>query len=242
MSRVVLLFTVLLLLVVAAGPLHAQGSVQTITLRASDGVSIAGTLYLPARRGGQAPAVILLHMLTRSRDDWQPVASKLADAGIAALAIDLRGHGTSGVGPSTGSGDLSIDLLDVQAARVFLKSRPDVAADRIGIAGASVGANLAAIAAAGDPGIRSLALLSAGLDYRGLRTEAALKKFNDRPALIVASQEDPYAVRSAHQLVAAGSGTRELRLLNDAGHGTVMFSRQPDLIGVLVDWFQRTLV
>jgi dienelactone hydrolase len=242
MSRVVLLFTGLLLLAAGAGPLNAQSGVQTVTLRAADGVPIGGTLYLPARRAGQAPAVILVHMLTRSRDDWQPVASRLAEAGIAALAIDLRGHGTSGAGPASESGDLSIDVRDVQTARVYLKGRPDVATDRIGIAGASIGANLAVLAAAGDPTIRSLALLSAGLDYRGLRTEAALKKFNERPALIVVSQEDPYAVRSAHTLAAAGSGTRELRLLNDAGHGTVMFSRQPDLIGVLVDWFQRTLV
>ena len=62
-----------------------------------------------------------------------------------------------------------------------------------GLAGASIGANLAVLAAADDPTVRSLALLSVGLDYRGLRLEAALKKFGARPALLVASQEDPYA-------------------------------------------------
>jgi dienelactone hydrolase len=244
MNRVTLACSVVVLLLVFAcvHPAGAQGVTQTITLRASDGVPIAATLYLPARRAGQVPAVILLHMLTRTRDDWQPLASRLADAGLAALAIDLRGHGASGMGPEPAADDLGADLFDVQAARAFLKGRPDIAADRIGIAGASIGANLAVLQAANDPGVRSIALLSAGLDYRGLRIDAAMKKYNERPALIVASQDDPYALSSARQLAGAGTGMRELKLLNDAGHGTVMLTRQPDLIAALVDWFQRTLV
>ena len=47
----------------------------------------------------------------------------------------------------------------------------------IGLAGASIGANLALLDAADDPGVMSVALLSPGIDYRGLRTEAAMKKY-----------------------------------------------------------------
>jgi pimeloyl-ACP methyl ester carboxylesterase len=211
-----------------------------VSLRTSDWVSIAATLYLPSRR--PAPAVILLHMLGRSRDDWQPLAARMADAGLAAMAIDLRGHGASSASPEGSSADLSRDLLDVQAARAYLKNHAEIATDKVGMAGASIGANLAVLAAASDATVRSLALLSAGLDYRGLRIEAAMKKYNERPALIVVSQEDPYPLRSAKVLTASGSGPRELKLLDGAGHGTVMLTRQPDLIGVLVDWFQRTLL
>jgi hypothetical protein len=39
-----------------------------------------------------------------------------------------------------------------------------------------------------------------------------------------------------------GAGIRDLRLVTGAGHGTVMLARQPDLIGVLVDWFRLTLL
>ena len=234
------LLGVLLCLPATPGPAHPQASTLAVTLHTTDGVAIAGTVVLPSRR--PAPAVILLHMLARSRDDWQAVAARLADAGIAAMAIDLRGHGASGTAEAAPSQDLGPALLDVQAARAFLKSRPDIATDRIGMAGASIGANLAVLAAASDTSVRSLALLSAGLDYRGLRIDAAMKNYGDRPALIVASQEDPYAVRSAKQLAAAGSGLRDLRLLTGAGHGTAMLVGQPDLIGALVDWFKRTLV
>jgi pimeloyl-ACP methyl ester carboxylesterase len=160
------------------------------------------------------------------------------------LAIDLRGHGASGPDPrgdGNASQDLSPDLLDVQAARAFLISRPDFAVTAVGIAGASIGANLAVLAAAADPTIRSIALLSPGLDFRNLHSEAAMKKYGDRPALLVASQEDGYAARTIHKLEKAGAGTREVHLVNGAGHGTAMLSRQPDLLALVLEWFQRTL-
>ena len=68
-----------------------------------------------------------------------------------------------------------------------------------------------------------------------------MKKYAGKPALLVASDEDAYALRSAKDLQKAGGGTRELLVLNHAGHGTVMFSRDADLVRVLVDWFHRTL-
>ena len=61
-------------------------------------------------------------------------------------------------------------------------------------------------------------------------------------ALLVASSEDPFALRSARQAVTMGDGPRELRVLSGAGHGTVMLTRQPDLVDALVDWFLRTLL
>ncbi len=207
--------------------------------KTEDGVSIAGTIYLPGR---PAPAVILVHMQTRSREDWQVLGQRLADAGIVALAIDLRGHGASDHGPPATGPGLAAMQLDVKAARAYLATRSDVIGGRVGLGGASIGANLAVLAAAGDPTVRTLALLSAGLDYRGLRTEAALNRYGARPALLVASQEDNYAMITMRRLSGQGAGTREQLVLNGAGHGTVMLSRQPDLVGTLVDWFRRTLL
>jgi alpha-beta hydrolase superfamily lysophospholipase len=243
MNRLARLAAAVVLLPGWAASSVTVASVTTVTFHAKDGVPIVGSLYQPSRR--PTPCVILVHMLTRSRDDWQALASRLADAGIAALAIDLRGHGSSGADPRTDPNalqDLSPDLLDVQAARAFLASRPDLGVTSVGIAGASIGANLAVLAAASDPTIGSIALLSPGLDYRNLRTEAALKKYGERPVLMIASQEDGYATRSTRRLQkAAGTGVREVRLVNGAGHGTAMLSRQPDLISLIVEWFQRTL-
>ncbi len=226
----------------ASVPAAGAGPVTTVSFRTSDGVQLVGSFYHASRR--PAPCVILVHMLARSRDDWQMLASRLADAGIAAFAIDLRGHGSSAADPRPDPGamqDLAPDLLDVQAARLFLSMRSDLGVTTVGVAGASIGANLAVLVAAADPTIRSIALLSPGLDYRNLHAEAALKKYGERPALMIASQEDGYATRSIRRLEKAGTGAREVRLVNGAGHGTAMLTRQPQLIGSIVEWFQRTL-
>jgi alpha-beta hydrolase superfamily lysophospholipase len=229
----------LALLVIVAGALLAAPSesraAQRVTFKTDDGVVIAGTWYEPASRSG--PAVILVPMLHRSRHDFDGLASQLASAGIGALTFDLRGHGES---QGTIGADLGEMVADVQAARRFLAGRGDVTG-RVGLAGASLGANLAAMAAAGDPTISSLALLSPTLDYRGVRIEAAMKKFGARPVLMVASDEDGYASRSVRDL-AKGQRGREVLRLTGAGQGTVMLERDPSLMGSLVDWFRRTLL
>ncbi|OFW10245.1 MAG: hypothetical protein A3H96_18330 [Acidobacteria bacterium RIFCSPLOWO2_02_FULL_67_36] len=226
----------LLLLVLPAG-----AASQRVSIRTDDGVTIAATWYEPSAR--MAPAVILVHMLHRSRRDWEPVASLLASEGIGALAIDLRGHGESS--GTTGEGaqpDYSAMVRDVAAARRYLAARSDVQQAHVGIAGASLGANLAVLEAAGDPSIASLALLSPSLDYRGLRIEPAARKYGNRPALLVSSDDDPYATRSVKDLKEAGGGPRETLLVSRAGHGTTMLGRAPDLSRALVDWFRRTLL
>jgi pimeloyl-ACP methyl ester carboxylesterase len=220
----------------ASGPGFSSALSQRITLRTLDGVTIAATWHDPSSR--PAPAVILVHMLGRSRQEWEGVAARLAAEGTGVLAIDLRGHGESS---GDAAGDYTSMLKDLAAARQHLAVRPDVVHGRIGVAGASLGANLAVLAAADDTTIGSLALLSPSLEYRGLRSEAALRKYGGRPALLVVSDDDPYAMRSAKDLQKAGPGVRELVVLNGAGHGTNMLSRSPDLGRTLVDWFRRTL-
>jgi alpha-beta hydrolase superfamily lysophospholipase len=214
---------------------------QRVTFRTDDGVNLVATWYEPSTRPG--PAVILVHMLTRSRREWEALAQRLSSEGIGALALDLRGHGESSAGPAGAPDriDYSALVLDLRAARRFLAQRSDVQQTRVGIAGASLGANLAALLASADPSIASLALLSPSLDYRGLRIEAAARKIT-RPMLLVAGDDDPYASRSARELEKAGGGPREVRILKQAGHGTAMLGRDPTLADALVDWFRRTLL
>jgi acetyl esterase/lipase len=221
----VLLFgpAILLLLTVGAS---AQ---RRVTFRAEDGALLTGAYYEPSQR--PAPGIVLLPMLRRSHADWDAVASALSDAGFVVIAMDYR------------PGDeLGAYALDVRAAKSFLRERSDVIAGRIGLAGASIGANLAVLDAASDPGVMSIALLSPGLDYKGLRIEAAMKKFGARPALLAGSTKDPYAARTIRHLTTIGSGLREVRLTDAVAHGTVLPARDPELIPALVDWFKRTLL
>jgi dienelactone hydrolase len=203
-------------------------AVRRVTLRAQDGATLAAAYYEPSRR--PAAGIVLLPMLRRSHADWDTVASHLADAGFAVLAVDLRQ-----------GDDIGALAFDVRAAKGFLRERPEVSAGGIGIAGASIGANLALLDAADDPRVLSIALLSPGLDYKGLRIEGAMKKYGARPALLAGSTKDPYAARSIRHLATVGPGAREVRFTDAVAHGTVLLSRDQELVGALVDWFRRTL-
>jgi pimeloyl-ACP methyl ester carboxylesterase len=233
--RIVAVFATLAAMVLhPSSPLSAM---QRVSLRTEDGVTLAGSWYEPATR--PAPAVVLVHMLQRNRHDWDVLAIRLAAEGVGTLTFDLRGHGES---QGTRPDDLSQMVHDVRAARRFLVGRTDVVPGRIGLAGASLGANLVALFAASDSSVTSIALLSPSLDYRGVRIEPAVRKLAGRPLLFVAGDDDPYALRSARDLQKAVGGKAETVVLPAAGHGTTMLTRDPGLPGRLVDWFRRTLL
>ncbi|MCE7960066.1 MAG: hypothetical protein DYH06_19335, partial [Acidobacteria bacterium ACB2] len=65
-----------------------------VTFPTSDGVTLAGT-FRPSPAGQGAPAVLLLHDFSRERREWADLLPAWAEKGLAALAIDLRGHGES---------------------------------------------------------------------------------------------------------------------------------------------------
>jgi alpha-beta hydrolase superfamily lysophospholipase len=191
-----------------------------------------------------AAAVVLVPMLGRGKEDWQPLVDRLVEANITALAIDLPG-----VAAPAEAKELVSWHTAVIAAVDYLFTRPEVRGSAIGAAGASLGANLAAVAAAADVRIRSLALISPSADYRGVRIEGAMKEYGARPALLLASLKDPYAARSVRDLAAGAhalpervpSALRETVWSEVPAHGTVLLARQPELTRPLVDWFLRTL-
>lgn len=214
-------------------PSAAEAAGRAVSFRAADGRTVNALLFEAGQR--PAPAVVLVPMLGRGRDDWQAMGDRLAAAEITALAIDLPGLGFPGDQQS-----LAAWHTDVVAAVAFLASRPDVRPSSIGVAGASLGASLAALAGAADARIRSLALVSPSLDYRGVRIESALKQFG-RPVLLLASTRDPYAARSTRELARDTAGPREMRWSDVTAHGTVLLSRDPETGAALVEWFRRTL-
>lgn len=209
----------------------AAGRVVSVT--SFDGTQLAATLYEPSSR--PSPAVVLVHMLGRSKDDWHNIAERLEDAGVMVLAIDLRGHGRSSGSMAT----LQPMVGDVASAVGWLAARPNARPGSIAVVGASLGANLAALAAADLPSVHALVLVSPSLDYRGLRLDAAtMKKIGDRPVLMLASTQDPYALRTLRELIGDGSG-REQRLSNAAAHGTNLLAADSDLARGLVEWLRR---
>ena len=223
-----------LVMAAVAAILHAASG-KAVSFRADDGRTVNALLFEADQR--PAPAVVLVPMLGRSKDDWQGVGQKLSEAGVTALAIDLPAQ----MLPADPK-DAGFWPGDVRSAVSFLAGRPEVRPGAIGVAGASLGASIAAQAAAADSRIRALALISPALDYRGVRIEGAMRQYGARPALLLASAHDPYAARSARELAGKDApGPREVRLSEVSAHGTLLLAQDADLVRGLIEWFQRVL-
>lgn len=61
----------------------------------SDLIDVGGGVRLAARSLGEGPPVLLIHGWSLAGEVWDRQMRVLADAGRQAIALDLRGHGTS---------------------------------------------------------------------------------------------------------------------------------------------------
>jgi len=216
---------------------RAEAAGRAVTFPSLDGTSLAGEIYEAASR--PAPAVVLVHMLTRSKADWGGLPDRLQEAGITALTFDLRGHGGSAGSPQVLAGMVQ----DVRAAAQWLAARQGVLPGSIALVGASLGASLSLLAAVELPSVRAVALLSPSLDYRGLRTDLNLvRKVGGRAMWLAASAEDPLALRTLRDFAADTTGPREQLISSAVAHGTTLLERDPEVGRALVDWLRRSLL
>lgn len=207
------------------------GKMPTGTIATRDGETIAYQLYPNPGK----PGVILLHMYQRSREDLDGVGKWLQQNGYAVIAPDLRGHGLStGSLEKFTSDDYNKMVYDVEAAKAVLE-QSKANTKKISILGASIGANVAMNYAQNDPDVKTLILLSPGVDYHGIVTQYA--RFN-KPFLIVASKNDDYSYQSALYLKQTNPSA-ELLIYENAGHGTNMFQQKDlptSILSTLVDY------
>ncbi|MBB5938778.1 alpha/beta hydrolase family protein [Streptomyces zagrosensis] len=125
-------------------------AVREVTF-ANGAMTLAGSVMYPRTSEARVPGVVLIGgsgAADRHNDGYLlPVRQRLVDAGLAVLAYDKRG-----VGSSTGDwrkatlGDLA---KDAAAALEFLCRQPDVHADAVGLFGHSEGGWVALRAGAG---------------------------------------------------------------------------------------------
>lgn len=192
---------------------------QEVSFVTDDGVELAATYW----DRDTDKELVLLHMLGRDRNDWNKFAES---ANYTVLAIDLRGHGESdGDWQSFSDVDFNKMILDVKAANEFLSG--DVI-----VIGASIGANVALNYADNYP-VAGVVLLSPSHDYRGVDTRAAITRYKG-PLLIVTSRNDEQSYNPSLTMYnTAPSDAKQLKIYEDAGHGTRMFSKE-DLDDIIV--------
>ncbi len=205
------------------------GEPEEIMVEGAEDLSISGTFY-PGAGSAPWPGVILLHMNGGRGQDWSEFAQLLADEGYASLAIDMRGHGQTG-----GSKDWELAAEDIQRIWNYFTELEAVDVEHTAVVGASIGSSMALDVATREPDINTIVLLSPGLNYFGVSTDDRIVDYGERPALIVASEEDSESADSSRALQDLAPGMAELVMYQGAGHGTRMFS-QEDLSGRILDW------
>ncbi|WP_082452850.1 alpha/beta fold hydrolase [Sphingomonas sp. Leaf208] len=139
-----------------------------VRISSEPGVTLAGTLYLPAGHGkGPYPlAVMIQGSGPNKRGGFAELIKQLSADGIAALEYDKRG-----VGQSTGTYEEDPERLtaDAAAAIATMRHRSDIAGSRIALVGHSGGGVIAPAAAAADPDIAAVVTLAGnvgdGLPY-----------------------------------------------------------------------------
>lgn len=134
-----------------------QISKQSVSLP-SLGDALSGMLFLPESLR-PAAAVIVCHGAGEFKENYFELCELLAARGLAALAIDMHGHGESA--GARFCVEMRQWVPDVQAAIDFLHSHPRVDGERIGAFGLSSGGTAILETALIDPRLKTLVALDA---------------------------------------------------------------------------------
>lgn len=167
----------------------------------SDGIVIAGILYIPEQNNIALPGIVVSHPGTGVKEQTAGLyARELAAQGFITLAFDAAYQGESG-GLPRGLEDPAQRVQDINAAVAYMTTLPGVNADHIGLLGICASGGYAIPATATDPNIKALATVcgvSIGAQFRngadGKQDPAVLQHLLDAAAadsLAVAGGREP---------------------------------------------------
>lgn len=142
--------------------------------------TVHGAYYRPVglAPGQRVPAAVVVHHLGGRFDAEKYLAQHLAQHGVAAFFLSLPNYGRRRE-PGTRQGFLRFApelalatfrqaALDAIRAGDFLRSRPEVDPERVGLVGVSLGAFVGALARGVDPRLGRTALVLGGGDLAGV--------------------------------------------------------------------------
>ena len=160
-----------------SAPAGAPYTAETVRVPTPGGFTLVGTLTRPKPGKAKVPAVVTITGSgAEDRDEYLPtvagyrpfrqIADALARRGIAVLRLDDRGYGESGGDFASAT---TLDFAnDTRAAVAWLRTRTDIAGDRIALLGHSEGGLIAPMVAADDPALKAIVLM-AGPSRNGRR-------------------------------------------------------------------------
>ena len=202
----------------------ASANHGNVTYRTADGIQAIAT-FTPPETAPPWPAVVLMHQYQGTRAQWDALTPDLLAAGLAVLAPDARAHGESLRRVRADGGfDFETDRAntldgwpeDVAAAIAWLTARNDIDANRIGVGGASVGANTAWIASGVIPMVQRAVAVSGRFEPGRLLMGEDIPNFQPRGVLF---QSDRAEALQAQALFSRTAEPRRVAVYDTSGHG-----------------------
>lgn len=231
----------------APAPALKQLNGEAVTMRTADDWPIRG-VYQEGK--GADKTVVLVHGRGRRKEQWYYLARTLERGGYGYLAIDMRGHGESGVGPdglpvswrkfkvSKAENEYANMGLDVQAAVEFLKSK-GVAEESIVLVGDDLGGVVALKYAAVHPKLAQIVMISPAMQYQDVTSVNAVRAYKDRYALFVYSALDKRTAREApllYEFSKRAAGERNATLLAVPKTASLRLSSHGPTLRAISDW------
>ncbi|MFC1500917.1 alpha/beta hydrolase [Elusimicrobiota bacterium] len=241
--------TVLAILIFLPVLLNAAATIRVnkISFSTNDGVKIYGSFIKPG--SPDKVTFVLLHGLGSSKEEWKHLQGILARKGYGVLAYDARGHGESNkvddgnilnynfFGDPTETDQWTNMIVDLNSVINFLISEKEIKRHKIGLIGASIGANVAMIYGASHYEVPVIVLLSPGLEYMGLKTLENIDPYKTKKVAIVAAAEDIYAFKSSAILYSIIKDNPKASFITTRrGHGVGMFNGRTE--NDIMNWIE----
>lgn len=217
---------------------------EEITLATDDGFMLPATLIEPETKNGAG--IVLIHQGGSSRGEWVFMHNRLLGAGYVIISYDIRGMGDAPKMSGDGKEIKNIynapnqATLDLKAAIKRIKKVDGVDTSRIGILGASIGGNLAAVGSA-QMDIKSSVAISGKTE--AVQNLASDKNIRMQNVYYISSMEsDGARSKWAEEMFNLTDGLREIAITPDeSGHGVTILQDRAFLQDQIMDWFKRTL-
>ncbi|MDQ2670181.1 MAG: alpha/beta fold hydrolase [Gemmatimonadota bacterium] len=232
-----------------------------MSVLAGDGLVLKGVLEYPEPPGAgrqRWPLAVLAHQYPATSDSYAPLVEDLLEMGVATLAFDLRGHGSSIAGPDgprvvdTPAGfspdDFGRAFMSSIARLEFNRIDDDIVrvaawgavqnfidAGRILLVGSSVGGSGALLAAPKISGLAAVITLGAAgapaWDNGPNRIRRELEQLGT-PCLLTSSEGDPFEGGSNVTTWSEGLQHVTAKLVPGSDHGmAIYYDVRDDVLG-----------
>jgi dipeptidyl aminopeptidase/acylaminoacyl peptidase len=231
-----------------------------VTIRTADGRELHAW-FMPAKgldaaAGKNAPAILHCHGNMGDISEHASTSAYITQVGVSVLLFDYRGFGRS----TPCSWMCREDLCeDAEAAYAYLKTRPDVDVERIGVFGYSLGGSFALEMAARHPEIKCAATVGAFSSWPGIASdfvpvlgrvlirngcaaEDNVALLGSRPLLLIHGEKDTIVPPvNGKRILRAATAARvpvELISISDGGHLDIF---RKDVKMRIIDFYAKNL-